>query len=224
MNVTLHHVQDEAPTIRTFFFKPERPLRYVAGQFIELTVPHDNPDNRGTKHWFTLSSAPGHELVSVTTKHADKPSTFKQTLWNLEPGEVVDMSEPMGDFVLPKDTSQPLVWVAGGIGITPFHSITQWLVDTNQERSIQFLYSVHTADELVFEKIFTQSFIDMQKLVAEPNLTAGKVNEKVGGIKGKQIFISGPEPMTEAIVEQFKKDFGMTQDQLITDYFPGYSA
>lgn len=224
MNVTLHHVHDEAPTIRTFFFKPERPLRYVAGQFVELTVPHDNPDNRGTKHWFTLSSAPGHELVSITTKHADKPSTFKQALWKLKTGDSVDMSEPMGDFVLPKDPNQPLVWVAGGVGITPFHSIVQWLVDTKQERKIQFLYSVHNKEDLVFAKTWDQPFISAQYIVGQPNLTAEKIVGLVDGIEGKQVFISGPEPMTEAIVEQFKKNFGMTQDQLITDYFPGYSV
>ena len=132
MIATLHHVVDETPVIRTFFFKSERPLRYVAGQFIELTLPHADPDDRGTRRWFTLSSAPSHELISITTKHAEKPSTFKQKLWSLEPGDTVDISEPMGDFVLPKDSTQPLVWIAGGLGITPFHSIVQWLQDTKK--------------------------------------------------------------------------------------------
>ena len=224
MKATLHHIVEEALNISTFFFTPERPLRYVAGQFIEMTLPHDNPDERGVKRWFTLSSAPGHELISITTKRAAKPSSFKQTLWNLEPGAQIDISEPMGDFVLPKDEKQPLVWVAGGIGITPFHAIVQWLVDTKQSRPIQFLYSVHSKDELVFEQLFKQPFITMAQFVAKPNITAQIIVDTVSGIDSKQVFISGPEPMTEAIVKQFQQDFGLPQDQLITDYFPGYTA
>lgn len=223
MKATLDHVVQETETIATFWFKPERPLRYVAGQFIELTIPHDSPDDRGVKRWFTLSSAPGHELVTITTKHADKPSTFKQHLWGLKPGDTVDISEPMGDFVLPKDTSLPLVFVAGGIGITPFHSIVQWLTDTGQNRNITFIYSVHSESEVVFRELFNKPYIKVIERVDQPNLTAKVIIRLAGGINGKQVFISGPEPMTEAIVDQFKH-LGLTQDQLITDYFPGYAA
>lgn len=222
MKAQLHHVHDESSTIRTFFFRPERTLRFVAGQFIELTLPHADADDRGVKRWFTLSSAPGHELISITTKHADQSSTFKQRLWSLSPGDDVDISEAMGDFVLPKDDTQKLIWIAGGVGITPFHSIVQWLIDTKQSRRIQFLYSVQKQDDVVFSDTWNQPYIDAQYFVNEPSLTAQKIVELVDGIDGKQIFISGPEPMTEAIVEQFKNEYGITQDQLITDYFPGY--
>ncbi len=223
MKATLDHIVHEADTISTFWFRPERPLRYVAGQFVELTIPHDSPDDRGVKRWFTLSSAPGHELVSITTKHAEKPSSFKQHLWSLQPGQSVDISEPMGDFVLPKDDRQKLVFVAGGIGITPFHSIIQWLADTNQSREITFIYSVHNSSELVFQDVFNQPYIKIVERIEQPNLTANEIITIAGGIDDKQVFISGPEPMTEAIVDQFKK-LGVTQEQLITDYFPGYPA
>jgi ferredoxin-NADP reductase len=223
MKAILDHTQQEASNITTFFFRPERPLRYIAGQYIEMTLQHDQPDDRGVRRWFTLSSAPGHEHITITTKHAEKSSTFKSHLWALQPGDAVEISEPMGDFVLPKDETQPLVFVAGGIGITPFHSIVQSLIDAGQSRQIQFLYSVHSADEIVFKDTFAQPFIEVQELVGQPNLTAQEIIKKVGGIDGKQVFISGPEPMTEAIVDQFK-ELGITQDQLITDYFPGYPA
>ena len=223
MKATLHHSHEETPTITSFFFVCERPLRYVAGQFIELTIPHSHPDDRGIKRWFTLSSAPGHELVAITTRYSDPASTFKQALWQLQPGEVIDISEPMGDFVLPKDTIKPLVFIAGGIGITPFHSIVQWLIDTKQSRSVQLLHSVHQAEDLVFQDTFAQPFIEKQEVIGQ-QLTAKTIHKIIGGIDGKQLFISGPEPMTEAIVRQFNKDFGLGQDQLITDYFPGYPA
>ena len=58
MQVTFEHSRAEAETIRTFYFRPVTPVQYTAGQFIELTLPHERPDKRGMKRWFTLSSAP----------------------------------------------------------------------------------------------------------------------------------------------------------------------
>ncbi len=215
------HSVDEADNITSFFFIPERPLRFVAGQFIEMTLPHANPDSRGVKRWFTLSSAPGHQQLSITTKHALNPSSFKQALWNLNADDQVSISESMGDFVLPKDETIGLVFIAGGIGITPFHSIVRWLEDTKQTRSIQLIYSSHSQQEIVFSDLFYKPYIQRIEIIDKPKLTAVKIVDLVDGIHGKQVFISGPEPMTESIVEQFKT-LGVTQDQLITDYFPGY--
>lgn len=62
MQVVFDHSKDEAANITTFFFRPEKPVQYTAGQFIELTIPHENPDDRGQKRWFTLSSSPTDEV------------------------------------------------------------------------------------------------------------------------------------------------------------------
>lgn len=199
-------------------------MRYVAGQFIEITLPHANADERGIRRWFTLSSAPGHELVSITTRRAEQSSSFKQVLLSLKTGDTLEISEPMGDFVLPINPQTPLVFVAGGIGITPFHAIVQSLLDKKEERNIQFLYSVKTESDQIFSQVFQQSFIEKYLFVGQSRLSAQHIVDVVQGIEGKQLFISGPEPMTEAIVDEFKSQFGMTQDQLITDYFPGYPA
>src|SRR5687767_16013481 len=110
MNVTFDHIEDIAANIKTFWFKPERPVRYTAGQFTEIYLPHPNADERGQKHWFTVSSSPTDPMVSITTKFAlDRSSTFKQTLRALEPGTKLHLADPMGDFVLPKDKNIPLV-------------------------------------------------------------------------------------------------------------------
>src|SRR4051812_34213512 len=128
MKAIFDHSQPEAANITTFFFRPEKPVQYTAGQFTELYLPHNNPDKRGIKRWFTISSSPSEELLSITTKFTpEKGSSFKETLRKLVPGTEVHLEEPMGDFVLPKLIQTPLIFVAGGIGITPFHSILEWL-------------------------------------------------------------------------------------------------
>ncbi len=130
MKAIFDHAKDEASNIRTFYFRPEKPAHYTAGQYTELALPHPHPDKRGGRRWFTLSSSPTEDLLSITTKYAgdDDTSSFKRTLFKLKPGSEVHMADPMGDFVLPKLIQTPLVFVAGGIGITPFHSMLEWLV------------------------------------------------------------------------------------------------
>src|SRR5882724_4223783 len=101
MKVTFDHSQDEAANIRTFFFRPEKPMHYTAGQYTQLHLPHVRPDDRGQKRWFTLSSSPTEELLTITTKFAgDKSSSFKKALSKLQPGTELTMAEAMGDFVL----------------------------------------------------------------------------------------------------------------------------
>lgn len=223
MIAKLINVIEESDYVKTFYFKPEKPIRHVAGQFIELTIPHNNPDTRGVKRWFTISSAPGHEVFSITTKFSDKPSSFKAKLLKLNTEDEVIISEAMGDFVLPKKEDVNLVFIAGGIGITPFHSIIQWLLDTNQSRKIELIYSVNNENEVIFNSAINQNFIDLHLRVGLPNLTVSEINKIIDNITKKQIYISGPEAMTESLVDQFK-GIGINQDKLITDYFPGYGS
>lgn len=232
MKAILDHTQDEATNIRTFFFKPEQPVHYTAGQFTELTLPHPHADDRGIKRWFTLSSAPDEEFLTITTKYAgdDKSSTFKKALFNLQPGAEVDLAAPMGDFVLPKLIQTPLVFVAGGIGLTPFHSMFEWLAATGEQRPIKFLYGVRNEDEIVFQDTFKRAGIEPTMVVSDPSPAWGGQRgrlsaELILGLtkpeKDTLIYASGPEPMVEVLEKDFKKA-GIGKDRLVLDFFPNY--
>lgn len=231
MKATLDHIHREADNIKSFWFKTEKPIDHIAGQYIEMTIAHDHPDERGIRHWFTLSSSPTDApLVSITTKFAEKSSTFKSHLHKLKPGNNVEMSEPMGDFVLPKDSSIPLVFVAGGIGITPFHSIIKWLSDTKQERDITFIYAVSNEHEEVLQDLFENYGLKRIIVINQPR---GTWDGEKGRLSGQRIldlaqpksdaliYISGPEPMVEALESDLKK-LGIKEDRLVGDFFPGY--
>ncbi len=223
MNIVFNHKEQLTPSIATYLFTPSNPVRYIAGQFIELTLPHDNPDTRGIKRWFTLSSSPHEELLAITTKHAaTNGSSFKHALASLQPGDTVHMSDPMGDFVLPKDVNRPLVFVAGGIGITPFHSMLQWLEHNGEQRDVQLVYAARAKEELVFTKLFENMDIDFITLVGNP-LKAEEVADMVGGLKDKTLYLSGPEQMIEALHKTFI-EIGTNRTNIVTDYFPNYST
>jgi ferredoxin-NADP reductase len=232
LKVVLDHVKQEAENISTFFFKPERPVHFTAGQFAEWTIKHPHPDERGIKHWFTISSSPTEELVSLTTKFAvDKSSTFKQRLFNLQPGDEILMSDPMGDFVFPKLVQTPLIFVAGGIGLTPFHSMFEWLASTNEQRDIRFIYGVRNEDEIIFQETFDKAGIKPTIVVSEPSTAwggeRGRITaELILGLgqpnEDTLIYVSGPEPMVEAIESDMKKaGYGK---QFVGDFFPNYEA
>ena len=174
MQVVFDHHKDEAANITTFYFKLEAPVRYTAGQYIELTLEHPRPDDRGQKRWFTLSSSPTDPFLSITTKFAGtEGSSFKKALHQLEPGRALRMSEPMGDFVLPKLVQTPLVFVCGGIGITPFHSILTWLTATNESRPITMLYGVHSEEEIIFQETLDKAHQHATLVVSQPSAAWG---------------------------------------------------
>lgn len=233
MKVTLDHIDQLAPTIKTFWFRPDRSVRYEAGQFIQLQIPHENADERGEKRWFTLSSSPSEELLSITTRTFDeKSSTFKQLLFAAKPGLKLDMSDPMGDFVLPKDTTIPLLFVAGGIGITPMRSMLKWLHDTAEKRDVQLIYAVGNVENAVFTDLFNEYGLKFTLLPSNPPenwkgshglLTPELIQQLTPDIAGRLTYLSGPEPMVEALFSGLKTA-GISDKKLVTDYFPGYTG
>lgn len=232
MKATFQKQEALTDAIHTFWFEPKGSMHYTAGQFTELTLPHPHPDERGIKHWFTLSSSPTDELVSITTRFAgdDKSSSFKKTLFALRPGAEVELAEAMGDFVLPKLIQTPLIFVAGGIGITPFHSMFKWLADTGEERPIRFLYAVSNEDDIIFQDVFDRANIHATIVVGNPSEAWGGLRgqldaETILGIEKPTddtlIYLSGPEQMVEALEKDLQAK-GIDKRQLVGDFFPGY--
>ncbi len=233
MRIVLDHTRDEAENIRSFFFRPEKPVQYTAGQFGEWTLPHLHPDDRGIKRWFTISSPPGDDLISLTTKYAGKgSSSFKKALFKMEPGHEMNLSDPMGDFVLPQLIQTPLVFVAGGIGLTPFHSIVAWLNSVKETRPIKFIYGVRNEDEIIFLDTFEKAGIKPTIVVTEPSAAwggeRGRITaEMIMGLgqpsEDALVYVSGPEPMVEALEKELPKA-GLNKRQFVGDFFPNYPS
>lgn len=222
MKVIFDHSEPIAKNITSFWFKPDRDVRYIAGQFIELRIPHHAKDSRGEKRWFTLSSSPTDKLLSITTKHAsENGSSFKEALHSLKPGTQLDMASPMGDFILPKNASIPLVFAAGGIGCTPFHSIVKYIQDSGEIRDITLLYAANSEEEVAFKDTFTPLGDKFKTIIGER--LDGQLIKNLGGVTDAHyIYISGPEPMVEAL-EKDLRSIGINKKHIHTDFFPNYT-
>jgi ferredoxin-NADP reductase len=220
MKIKLIEKIAETANITTFNWQPEKPVQYTAGQFIQMTLPHSSPDDRGIKRWFTLSSSPTDPFLSNTTKFAgDSSSSFKKALFALKPGESVEINEPEGDFVLPDDPTLQLVFIAGGIGVTPYQSMIKYLSDKAEKRTIKLLYAAQSQDEIVFKDLFTAYGVELKPFVGQ-RLTTEVLMQAIGSPAGKLAYISGPEPMVEALTDSLVKA-GLPADRLKSD-FPGY--
>jgi glycine betaine catabolism B len=215
--------KQEDESIYTYYFKPEDGYRYIAGQFLEFTLDHKNADSRGIRRWFTLSSSPTEKLLSITLRQHASPSSFKKTLHELKPMTPVHFSEAMGDFVLPKSSSVPIVFIACGIGVTPYRSMVCWLNDTDTERKIELIQILRNETPL-FADIFSRPFLQHTVYSRADSVTPSDIMQSIknSNSSDKQIYISGPETVVEQYVSAYKK-LGLPSNQLVTDYFHGYN-
>jgi hypothetical protein len=137
-----------------FIFDSDKKLNFKPGQYLEWTLPHEKTDNRGMRRYFTVASSPTEKEIIMGVKFYNKPSSYKQSLMSLEKGWVIVASQLAGDFILPEDKNKKLVFIAGGIGITPFRSMIKYLADKNEKRDIVVFYSNNSVQDIAYKEIF----------------------------------------------------------------------
>jgi ferredoxin-NADP reductase len=139
------------PTSWELSFRPRKPVAFAAGQFMELSLPHAQADGRGLRRTFSIASSPSSpEVVRFGIRVAERSSSFKTALLDVQPGEIVSGTAVGGDFVLPGKTTRPVLLVAGGIGITPFVSQLSHLTTTGEKRDVVLVYSSSSATEIAY--------------------------------------------------------------------------
>jgi ferredoxin-NADP reductase len=106
-----------------FYFDKPGDFVFEAGQYVALVVPRlVEPDKRGPVRSLSMCSAPYEDELNFTVR--DTGSPYKKTLLALEPGEEAQATKPIGHFTLSHAADhQPIVFIIGGIGITPARSI-----------------------------------------------------------------------------------------------------
>ena len=219
--LTKQHITDN---IWAFRFQPSEPLVWTAGQYVRVELPHENPDEEGTKRWFTNSAAPYEGVVQITTRITN--SSFKQALSQLaEDSHKLQLIEnPKGDFVW-EDSNLPIVYVAGGIGVTPFHSILKQRVHDNLPIGVTLIYAGRTED-LPFKDELAQwapanSDFSVKYIIGE-RLTAEKLAAVQPDLNESLVYLSGAEPMVEALGEDLQAQ-GLPEAQFKHDAFPNYN-
>ncbi|WP_427130543.1 ferredoxin--NADP reductase [Pseudarthrobacter sp. S9] len=147
------------PTTTEFRFQPERPVRFSAGQYLELHLPHTKavggPDGKGVRRVFSLTSAPGSPVLTIGVGTAGPLSSAKRTLLALEAGDELTATTVGGDFVLPRNSAAPVLLIAAGIGITPY--LAQLAAASARDRDVVLLYLARNAAELAYAEELERS-------------------------------------------------------------------
>lgn len=220
-----------------FVFPLKKKLAFLPGQYMEWTLSHKNTDSRGNRRYFTIASSPTENNLLIGVKFYPNGSSYKKAMAALDGSTPLVGAQVCGDFTLPKDTTQKLVFIAGGIGITPFRSMIKYLIDTNQPRPITLLYSNKTVDEIVYADVFNQAqqqlgikvfytLTDITKL--PPNwqgmtgrIDADMIAQAVPDFKERIFYLSGPHAMVTGYEEKLKS-MGIPEKQIKIDFFPGF--
>ena len=146
----------------------------------------------------------------------------------MKEGDKIMASQLAGEFVMPEDQNKKLVFIAGGIGVTPFRSMIKYLLDKGEKRSITFLYSNKTAADIVYKDIFDKAGTDLGIKTVYVNtdekgmIDAKMIMEEVPDYKERVFYISGPHGMVISF-ENTLKNLGVKRGNIVTDFFPGFN-
>ncbi len=229
-----YSVQGEG--IYEFSFRPDRELKFIPGQYLEWTLTHKHTDSRGDRRFFTVASSPTEQdiklVVRIDPQHS---SSFKRALLQMQPGDEIWASLLSGDFTLPADGSKRLVFIAGGIGITPIRSMVRQLMDTGQRRDMILYYTSHSYTGFSYWEMFNQALpngLSSYFLITGQDMPEGWTGKK-GALTGDMIksevpdykqavfFLSGPNAMVVGYKRILLKA-GVSRRHIKTDYFPGF--
>ena len=221
-----------------FIFNPGRKFAYQPGQYLEWTLEHTGTDSRGSRRFFTLASSPTEPDLRIGVKFYDKGSSFKEALLDVDQDTLIVASQLAGDFVMPKDPTKKLVFIAGGIGITPFRSMVKYLIDTNDRRAVTLLYSARTEADMAYKSVFEEARsslgINTVYMVTEGNATVSSPHTVASSITSRLIkssvpdyperifYISGTHAMVNGM-QDILSGLGVPKHQIKTDFFPGYA-
>lgn len=235
--LTLKEVVKMAPNVWDFVFAPSEKLKFTAGQFAEWTLPlrHGKRDERGNRRYFTIASAPTEDVVRLGVKFYPEPSAFKEELQSLQIGDEVLLGQVTGDFTLPHK-QVPLLFLAGGIGITPFRSMLGEMELASAYRDVVLIYAAASFSEVAYRETLEAAKASGVKVVLllgseegvpegwevrKGFLTSELLRELVPDAQQRLTYISGPN----IFVDSAKKNclsVGVRKGQVVTDYFPGY--
>jgi ferredoxin-NADP reductase len=208
---------------------------FTPGQYFWVTLldpPYD--DDKGPRRHITVVTSPNDRgVLGLATRVRD--SAFKRSLAELPVGTEVDVEQPKGDFLLPKDTEQEYVFIAGGIGITVFRSMLRYIAEEGLPHRVTLVYSNRDRESTAFldELQQLESALPNLRLVLtmtdDPDwdgekrrIDADMLRDHLeGDLETFTYLIAGPPPMVEAVAGVLQ-EAGVPEDQVRPERFSGY--
>ena len=235
--VILRKKTEVAEGTMAFFFEKPEGFRFRAGQFAELTL--SNPpetDAEGNVRTFSIASSPNEEYLTFATRMRD--TAFKRVLKKMPLGAEVTLDGPMGSFTLHADSSRPAVFIAGGIGITPFRSIILQADTSQLPHHLLLIYSNRRPEDSAFLEELSgiekenprykmiATMTEMEKSAREWNGRVARIDNPflaraIEGLRDPICYVAGPPTLVSAVAKTLSV-LGLGKDSIRTEEFEGY--
>ena len=223
----------------TMAFHFERPAGFAhdAGQNILITlIDRPETDSKGPSRPFTIASAPHEPELMIATRMRD--TAFKRVLKSAAPGLKVRMDGPNGMLVLHEEVARPTVFLAGGIGVTPFLSMARHAAMCRLPHRIFLFYSNRRREDAAFLDELraleqTNSSYHLIATMTEAGKSSRPWRGETGYIRRDLLerhlpnllspvyYLAGPPAMTMAM-QSMLASFGVSENDIRSEEFYGY--
>jgi ferredoxin-NADP reductase len=210
-------------------------MDFTPGQYFHVTLPNlGYEDDKGLRRHITVVTSPNEKgVLGFATRMRD--SAFKRTLRELPVGSEVEVEPPKGKFGLPDDPSRPLVFVAGGIGITVFRSMLRYIHEEQLSYRMTLIYSNRDRESTAFLDELRElehalpDFRLVLTMTQDPGweeetrkVDAEFVQDYVGDDLNQFTFmVAGPPAMAEG-VQGALAEAGVREENVIVERYSGY--
>jgi ferredoxin-NADP reductase len=205
------------------------------GQYFFVTLPDvGHQDEKGLRRHITVVTSPNERgVLGLCTRLRD--TAFKRSLAELPVGAELEVEEPKGDFVLPKGTDQPYVFIAGGIGITVFRCMLRYIAEEGLPHRVTLVYSNRDRDSAAFldelsalehdnpnlRLVLTMTddpAWDGETRRIDADLLRDHLDDDLGAFT---YLVAGPPAMVEAM-EKTLRDAAVPEERIRPERFSGY--
>jgi len=220
-----------------FTFSKPAGFRHRVGQSMLVSLIRPSETNgEGDSHTFTIASAPHEPELMIATRMRD--TAFKRVLESMPPGITFTIDGPDRDMVLEDSVARPVVFLAGGIGITPFLSMARHAAHERPAHRIDLFYANRCPEDAAFLDELTRMArlnprFRLIAIMAEPEKSALPRAGETGFIRRELLvrhlpdltkplyYFAGPPGMTMAM-QQMLKDIGIGEPAMRYEEFYGY--
>ncbi|TSE24806.1 NADH:ubiquinone reductase (Na(+)-transporting) subunit F [Tepidimonas aquatica] len=213
VTATVARAEMLTPAIRGLWLRMDEPLPFQAGQYVQVHVP----GVEGTRAFSIANSPQEVQATGLLELNVRRVPGGAATTWlheRLAPGDRLRLSGPNGRFFVRRSAGKPLIFLAGGSGLSSPRSMILDLLATGWGQPITLVYGQRTRDELYYHEEFValarrhSHFHYVPCLSHEPDGSGwdgarGFVHEVAkahfgGQFAGHQAYLCGPPPMIEA--------------------------
>jgi ferredoxin-NADP reductase len=223
----------------TMAFQFEKPtgFDFKPGQSADLTLPNPpETDAEGNVRTFSIASAPFEDQLMFATRMRD--TAFKRSLKKMPLGTVVKMDSAMGSFTLHKNSAKPAVFLAGGIGVTPFSSIVRQADHDRAPHKLYLFYSNRRPEDAPFVEVlqnlektnpqfrFIATMTEMRRSKKTWNGETGRIDQEMlskylNELRGPIYYVAGPPALVSGMRKMLVAS-GVDEDDIRSDEFSGY--